>query len=95
MDKIHEVKVKELRDKTLELIVDGSLHVIDLGSASRKLAAATQAQLKDFKISPSGYGIHWPQVDEDLAIDPLIGVEHEVPEWKVAENTPDYKTEND
>lgn len=33
-----------------------------------KLAAANQKQLKNFKISPSGYGIHWPDLDEDLSI---------------------------
>ncbi|WP_165360805.1 DUF2442 domain-containing protein [Candidatus Chloroploca sp. Khr17] len=23
-------------------------------------------------VSPSGYGIHWPEVDEDLALTPLL-----------------------
>ena len=29
-----------------------------------------------FEISPSGYGIHWPLLDEDLSIDGLLGVVH-------------------
>lgn len=33
-----------------------------------KLANATKKQLENFKISPSGYGIHWPDLDEDLSV---------------------------
>lgn len=33
-----------------------------------KLATASQKQLKKFAISPSGYGIHWPDLDEDLSV---------------------------
>jgi hypothetical protein len=29
---------------------------------------ATQAQLKKIEISPGGYGIHWPDVDEDISV---------------------------
>jgi hypothetical protein len=36
------------------------------------LAKATLEQRRHLEISPSGYGIHWPEVDEDLAIAPLI-----------------------
>jgi hypothetical protein len=25
-----------------------------------------------FSVSPSGYGIHWPLIDEDLAIEQII-----------------------
>ncbi|OYZ50723.1 MAG: hypothetical protein B7Y15_08625 [Bacteroidetes bacterium 24-39-8] len=25
-----------------------------------------------FTISPSGYGIHWPLIDEDLAVDAIL-----------------------
>ena len=33
-----------------------------------KLAAAKPRQLKRYEISPSGYGIHWPDLDEDLSV---------------------------
>ena len=33
-----------------------------------KLAEATPKQLKHLEISPSGYGIHWPDLDEDLSV---------------------------
>ena len=27
-----------------------------------------------FKVSPSGYGIHWPLIDEDLSFNGLIKI---------------------
>ena len=33
-----------------------------------RLATATKDQLGKFEISPSGYGIHWPDVDEDISV---------------------------
>ena len=33
-----------------------------------RLASATQDQLGHFEISPGGYGIHWPDVDEDISV---------------------------
>jgi len=27
----------------------------------------------------TGYGIHWPDIDEDLSIDGLIGIKHSFP----------------
>ena len=33
-----------------------------------KLASANSKQLKKHVISPSGYGIHWPDLDEDLSV---------------------------
>jgi hypothetical protein len=33
-----------------------------------RLAGATAEQLRKIEISPSGYGIHWPEVDEDISV---------------------------
>ena len=46
---------------------------------SPRLAKATQAQLEQVEVSPSGYGLHWPALDEDLSVDGLIGVRHANP----------------
>ena len=35
---------------------------------SQKLSIASDAERSNFKISPAGYGIHWPQIDEDLSM---------------------------
>ena len=53
--------------------VDGKCYEIDLAVQSQRLAHATQQQRENVIISPAGYGLHWPDVDEDLSIDGLIG----------------------
>ncbi len=95
MDKYHEVKVNSICEKILDLTVDGETYQIDLAQESKRLAEASDTQVNDFSICPAGYGIHWPQVDEDLAIDPMIGIQHEMPKWKVAEDSPQYTTKKD
>ena len=47
-----------------------------LQDISALLANATDEQQQEFEVSPSGYGIHWPLIDEDISIDGLLGVEH-------------------
>jgi hypothetical protein len=39
---------------------------------SAVLAAATPLQRSQAELSPSGYGIHWPLLDEDLSIRGLL-----------------------
>ena len=36
------------------------------------LKNASEAQRQNFEISPSGYGIHWPDLDEDISIKSFI-----------------------
>jgi len=52
--------------------VDGKDFRIDLRQYSKKLATADEKTKMNFEISPSGYGIHWPDLDEDLSIDGMI-----------------------
>jgi len=61
------------------LRVDGKQYEIDLAKQSERLANATQRQRENLEVPPSGYGIHWPDVDEDLSIDGLIEVKHSSP----------------
>jgi hypothetical protein len=39
---------------------------------SRALASATEAERYNAELSPGGYGIHWPLIDEDLSINGLL-----------------------
>lgn len=39
---------------------------------SPRLARATQAQRLRAELSPGGYGIHWPEIDEDLSVSGLV-----------------------
>ena len=79
MDKAHDVQKVTLSGPTMFLCVDGEHYEIDLPQQSERLASATQKQRENFQVSPSGYGIHWPDLDEDLSIDGLIGVKHQRP----------------
>jgi Protein of unknown function (DUF2442) len=72
MKKYHHVKNVRFENQYLLLMVDGREYQIDLRQHSKKLAAAKQRTKANFKLSPSGYGIHWPELDEDLSIDGMI-----------------------
>jgi hypothetical protein len=37
-----------------------------------RLVHASKAQLSNWKISSGGYGIHWPDLDEDLSTEGLL-----------------------
>ena len=79
MDKAHEVGEISFRGTIMLLHVDGRDYEVDISSQSQRLASATPAQRQNFVVSPSGYGIHWPDLDEDLSVDGLIGVKHRPP----------------
>jgi hypothetical protein len=72
MKKYHDVKNGRFEKYHLLMRVDGKDYSIDLRQYSKKLAAADQRKKMNYEISPSGYGIHWPDLDEDLAIDGMI-----------------------
>lgn len=79
MHKAHEVQSVTFSGATMILKVDGKQYEVDITKQSERLAKATQRQRENFEVSPAGYGIHWPDVDEDLSIDGLIGVKHACP----------------
>ncbi|MDE3088974.1 MAG: DUF2442 domain-containing protein [Chloroflexota bacterium] len=72
MNKFHEVASTRVEEEYFYLTVDGSRCRIRWTKCSPRLARASLAQRKHFALSPSGYGIHWPEIDEDLAITPLL-----------------------
>jgi hypothetical protein len=41
---------------------------------SKRLAEASIEEREKYEISPAGYGIHWPLIDEDLSVDGLIAL---------------------
>ena len=79
MNKAHNIQNLVIAGTTMYLEVDGKKYEIDVAKQSERLARATQEQRERFEISPAGYGIHWPDIDEDLSIDGLIGVKHSSP----------------
>jgi len=56
----------------LLLVIDGNEIKIPLAKVSKKLEVATDIERQFYKISPSGYGIHWPLIDEDLSVNALL-----------------------
>lgn len=79
MDKAHNIQRVFFSGMIMHLRVDGRDYQIDVAGESERLRSATQKQRENFELSPAGYGIHWPDVDEDLSIDGLIGVKHTSP----------------
>jgi hypothetical protein len=77
MDRAHEVEQVSFAGTVMRLRVDGRDYEVDVGSQSKRLAGASPEERGNFVVSPSGYGIHWPDIDEDLSVDGLIGVKHE------------------
>ncbi len=76
MKKYHQVENVQVEKGTLHLMVNGSCIQCALKDVSPLLSAAKEEEQKEFEVSPSGYGIHWPLIDEDLSIDGLLGVAH-------------------
>jgi hypothetical protein len=76
MKKHHQVENVNVKNGILSLIVDGNRIVSDLKDISPLFANANEEELREFEISPSGYGIHWPLIDEDISIDGLLGIAH-------------------
>lgn len=79
MDKVHHIQGVSFVGMMLRLQVDGKSYEIDIAKHSKLLKEAPPEWRAKFEVSPSGYGIHWPELDEDLSIDGLIGVKHSSP----------------
>ena len=72
MKKYLNVKNIRFEEHYLLLTVDGRDFRIDLRQQSKKLASADERTKRNFEVSASGYGVHWPELDEDLSIDGMI-----------------------
>lgn len=62
----------EIDNDYLYLEKDGKEYKFALKDLSNRLFEATLADKINFIVSPSGYGIHWPTLDEDLSIQAMI-----------------------
>jgi hypothetical protein len=58
--------------ENLVLVLNDQKYFFKISEISEKLAKADEKERNNFKISPSGYGIHWPSIDEDLSINGLL-----------------------
>ena len=74
MTATHNIESLTFDQNFIVLQIDGKEIKISINKVSKKLEIANDIQRNLFTISPSGYGIHWPLIDEDLAIDSLLKV---------------------
>ena len=66
------VKSVSVSKDTLSVgLMDGRTIAVPLAWYPR-LAAANARQLKNWKVAGGGYGIHWPDIDEDLSTEGLL-----------------------
>ena len=74
------VKDVQFTEDTIAVdLVDGRTIVVPLAWYPR-LLDATVAQRQNWQVSGAGYGIYWPDVDEDLSTEGLLRGAPAVPE---------------
>ena len=72
MTTTHNIENITFDANNIILNIDGKEKKILLDDISKKLKSAIDIERQMFKISPSGYGVHWPLIDEDLSIDHIL-----------------------
>ena len=76
MKKYHNITELKFTTDKMILSVDKEDFEFLISDISERLLRASGEERNHFEISPSGYGIHWPLIDEDLSIDGLLGIVH-------------------
>ena len=84
MKKHHQVTGLHFDGDCLILTIDGGETAFQVSEISPALQNASEEERNLFEISPSGYGIHWPLLDEDLSIDGLLSIVHRPKERSLA-----------
>jgi len=76
MKPYHKIKDVRFVENKLFLTIDGTVYSFNIQNISIKLLNASKVERENFRISPSGYGINWPLLDEDISIDGLLKLTH-------------------
>jgi hypothetical protein len=72
--KLQEVRIKNIRvteDTITAQLVDGRIISVPL-AWSWRLSEATPKQRANFRIIGEGYGVHWPDIDEDISAEGML-----------------------
>jgi hypothetical protein len=72
MEKAYNVTDIKFEGDYLFFTIDNQIIKLKLSDISDKLAKSSDIERNDYKVSPSGYGIHWRLLDEDLSINGLL-----------------------
>ncbi len=65
MKKYHDISDLKFEDGLLVITIDGEPKRFQLNKISPLLEKASMEERNNFEFSPSGYGIHWPLLDEE------------------------------
>jgi hypothetical protein len=76
MKPYHNIEDLHFEGDYMILTIDGEEKRVKVKKVSTTLDRASEKEKSTFEISPSGYGIHWPLIDEDVAVDGLLGIVH-------------------
>jgi len=76
MKPYHDIENLHFSGEFMILTIDGEEKRVKLKDISAILDRASGKEKSTFEISPSGYGIYWPLIDEDVAVDGLLGIVH-------------------
>ena len=68
----HSIETISFTQENIILHLDGKEVSLPLNKISKKLEVATEVERNLYSVSPSGYGIHWPLIDEDLSVDSIL-----------------------
>lgn len=77
MDTYHKIDEIRVEAGMLHLKIGDMVVEKALSELSPLFANAKDNELACYQVSPSGYGIYWPLLDEDISIDGLLGITHE------------------
>ncbi len=72
--KIQEEKIKDIKvskDTITAQLVDGRIISVPL-AWSWRLSDATPKQRANYRIIGDGYGVHWPDIDEDISAEGML-----------------------
>jgi hypothetical protein len=72
MEKLFDISDISFSDEFLIIKINNQEYKFVIKEISEKLSKVDIIERQKFVVSPSGYGIHWPTLDEDLSINGLL-----------------------
>jgi hypothetical protein len=72
MEKLYKINSIRFSEDEMIITINHQQYNINLRKVSSRLLNASDEERNNFELSPQNYGIHWPMIDEDLAINNLI-----------------------
>ncbi len=73
--KTHSIQSIKFEGDFMLLQIEDKMYKKSLEKISNKLKSASDLDRNTYKISPSGYGIHWLLIDEDLSVKGIIAAD--------------------